>query len=120
MKKKAKVEVNVAPPQNLKDLILKQKATGAWNLSDVASLLKGLDENKIKSSVPKEAGTGELALTLWVTAVVASFMQLKYQNQQNNWLQVVNKAKRFIAKQKKSVTGEIDWFAEAHKFVQAN
>jgi len=120
VEEKKKEDVNVGPSQDLRELMLKQKATGAWNLSDVANLLKGLNEDKIKNALPKAAGTSDAALALWVTAVVACFMQIKLKNQQNNWLQVVNKAKRFIAKQKKSVNGEIDWLAEAQKFVEAN
>jgi len=124
MKRRVLQKKNKAPPPTeLKSIIMKQKASGAWEFSDVSSLLVRLDAEKIKSNIPKLeiSITGDIEI-LWIAAVVAAYIAKVFPSEQNNWQQVVNKTYRFIAKQKKalSIKPDLDWKQEAEKFVNAN
>eukprot|EP01090_Pellita_catalonica_P012010 TRINITY_DN2515_c0_g1_i1.p1 TRINITY_DN2515_c0_g1~~TRINITY_DN2515_c0_g1_i1.p1 ORF type:complete len:443 (-),score=59.65 TRINITY_DN2515_c0_g1_i1:766-2094(-) len=107
------------PTAELTALILKQRASGKWEVADVKSLLKGLTSAQIKSGMPKLSSKATSdAEALWLTAVVAMFLQIRFPQNQTNWQQVVNKAKRFIAKNKKKVQPNIDWLTVAAAFVK--
>jgi len=111
--------IKAPPPSDLKAIIMQQKASGAWYKSDVGKLLGQL-ESVLISSMPKlETAANSDIEVLWVTAVVAAYLIKKYPNEANNWTQVVNKAYRYIAKQKKSlaIKPDLDWKLEAEKFV---
>jgi len=117
------VKVKAPPPAELKGIIMQQKASGAWQLGDVGGMLGKLDAGKIKGGIPKLEGSVSSDIeTLWVTAVVAAYLQIVFPGEVTNWTQVVNKAHRYITKQKKAlgVKPEIDWKQEAEKFVNAN
>jgi len=120
---KGEVESAGPPPAELKAIMMKQKVSGAWLLADVASLLGKLDAGKIKGGLPKlESSASQDVETLWTTAVVAAYLAKVFPRDKSNWQQVVNKAHRFIAKQKKSlgIKPDLDWKQEAEKFVNAN
>ena len=52
-------------------------------------------------------------VVLWVTAVVAAYLQTAFPDEQTSWQQVVNKAKRLLAKSKKA-----EWGKHAEDFVK--
>jgi len=121
--KKEEQEEKAPPPAELKSIIMQQKASGAWQLEDVGALLGKLDKGKLKGGIPKlESSVSSDVETLWVTAVVAAYLQLVFPGEATNWTQVVNKANRYVAKQKKAlgIKPDIDWKQEAEKFVKAN
>lgn len=66
------------------------------------------------------SGVNEEVETVWVTAVVAAYLQKAYPRQKTNWELVVNKAGRFITKASKSLSVQVDFVGEAAKFVKAN
>eukprot|EP01090_Pellita_catalonica_P012425 TRINITY_DN2697_c0_g1_i1.p1 TRINITY_DN2697_c0_g1~~TRINITY_DN2697_c0_g1_i1.p1 ORF type:complete len:872 (-),score=214.61 TRINITY_DN2697_c0_g1_i1:89-2704(-) len=110
------------PSAELTAIILKQKANGTWIPNDVISLLAGFSLEKVKQGMPTtDSAVNADIEALWFTAVVASFLKLKFPLNSTNWQQVYNKAKRYIAKTKKklSITPDIDWLAKAEALVSA-
>ena len=76
--KKEEEEVVEAAPAEMRAIIMKQKASGSWSLSDVASLLGSLSAEKIKkilSSLIQGDCSGDVE-NLWITAVVVAFLQV--------------------------------------------
>jgi hypothetical protein len=62
--------------------------------------------------------------SLWATAVLAALLQTRFADQKTNWELVVQKAIKFINRQKKNVkltaaTQEIDWLQLATAFLAA-
>jgi len=110
------------PPSGMRNILLKQKATGSWSLDEVVPFLLPLTADKIKSAMPKKAGDNAELEAIWVTAVVVAYLKAKFPSEQTSWQQVVNKGQRWIAKQKKTVKAEadVDWLQEAESFVQSN
>jgi len=77
-KKGDEEEVVEAAPAEMRAIIMKQKASGSWSLSDVASLLGSLSAEKIKkilSSLIQGDCSGDVE-NLWITAVVVAFLQV--------------------------------------------
>ena len=78
MEAKKEEEVVEAAPAEMRAIIMKQKASGSWSLSDVASLLGSLSAEKIKkilSSLIQGDCSGDVE-NLWITAVVVAFLQV--------------------------------------------
>ena len=108
-------------PKEMKNIIMKQKASGEWSADDVDGLLGKITEEKMKAAMEKVlSGKSGDVFGLWVTAVVMSYLKKVFKNQETNWSQVVKKAGRFIAKQKKGLNVDVDVVAEAEKFVEQN
>jgi len=134
--KKEEEEVVEAAPAEMRAIIMKQKASGSWSLSDVASLLGSLSAEKIKkilSSLIQGDCSGDVE-NLWITAVVVAFLQVylllplfsfissslsdsplfssqvKWPRQKTNWGLVVGKGQRWVGKQSKSVVVKPEGF----------
>jgi hypothetical protein len=135
-----KEQIAEPPSPEMRNIIVKQKvricvskqigsdkgyslnqASGGWTLADVGSLLGKLTAEKIKAAlktlVPSASDEVE---TLWVTSIVAAYLQHVWPRQRTNWDLVVQKAKRWVSKQAKSLAPSVDFEAEATKFVKAN
>jgi len=118
-------EVVEAAPAEMRSIIMKQKASGSWTLSDVGTLLGSFSAEKIKKALSSlvTGDTGGDVENLWVTAVVVAYLQVKWPRQKTNWELVVSKGTRWVGKQAKSVSVKpegLDFIAEAMKFVKAN
>eukprot|EP00005_Dracoamoeba_jomungandri_P004866 CAMPEP_0174252268 /NCGR_PEP_ID=MMETSP0439-20130205/1812_1 /TAXON_ID=0 /ORGANISM="Stereomyxa ramosa, Strain Chinc5" /LENGTH=865 /DNA_ID=CAMNT_0015332783 /DNA_START=43 /DNA_END=2640 /DNA_ORIENTATION=- len=110
-----------APPPEMRALILAQQANGSW---DSGVSIPGISLDSIKSAIPSvtsNSGSDGDLLQLWLTAVVVAFLQHKYPRQKVNWSLVVQKGRKFVARQKKKLGLQpaIDWNAEAKKFVES-
>ncbi|ELR16785.1 uncharacterized protein ACA1_382650 [Acanthamoeba castellanii str. Neff] len=122
-KEEKKEEKAGPPPAQMRDIIMKQKASGSWDWSDAAGLV-GLTADKLRSGIPsaKLLTVDKEVEALWATAVVAAFLQKRFPGQKTNWDLVVKKALKFIARQKKNVklaseSEEIDWVQLATAFL---
>jgi len=111
-------------PQQMREIIMKQKANGSWAWTDVPSLC-AINLDKLSKAIPTGSLEGDVdqeVELVWGTAVVAAFLTVTFADQQVNWDLVVKKAKKFIARQKKTIKTkqELDWFALALAFVTSN
>ncbi|KAL6040638.1 von Willebrand factor A domain-containing protein 5A [Balamuthia mandrillaris] len=113
------------PPAEMKQIIMKQKASGCWALKDVASLLGRIKADHIKKGVPSELENkaDDAVLDLWATAIVVEYLTSKFADQKTNWDLVVKKAKKWILRQHKQLNikpESLDWLAKASAFVQSH
>ena len=109
----------------MRTLIMKQKASGSWALGEVSNLLgSSLSPEAIKKAISAvvDGDASADAEAIWVTAIVIAFLEARFPDQKTNWDLVVKKAKRWIAKQVKTVQlkSGVDVVSEAAKFVAAN
>ena len=62
----------------MRELIMKQKASGNWNLADISGLLGSLTAEKIRdalASLLEDKVTSEIE-AIWATAVVIAFLKV--------------------------------------------
>jgi len=101
---------------NVKDIILSQKFAGFWE----PPVLK-FNESQIKSFLPKEFSNNSEAVNLFATILICTYLELAQKSSEDSWKLIVAKAKKWIAKQKKSLNAEgTDWESLCKKILQDN
>jgi len=108
-------------PSVVMNIIMKQKASGAWNLADVASTLPSMSTNKILETSSLGIKITQELEDIWATAVVCAYLEIKWADFKINWELVVSKAQKYLARsaQKLDAAKDVDWKDLAAKWVQA-
>jgi len=117
-KKKEEVVVSTPSPTNLKELIMKQKFGGNWELKDLPSKLT---EAKLKAAIPSTIKATKEVLDFFATAIMCTYFALAFASFSDSWSLVVTKAKKWISKeqQKLSLTG-VNWDEVSKKVLSEN
>jgi hypothetical protein len=105
-----------SPPDLMRHIIAKQRASGTWTASDVADLLQ-ITLEQLTAAAPALA-TEEL----WATAVASAYLVSRFADHRVTWELVVRKATKHIARSVKSLSPDaaaIDWHQLAVDFVSS-
>lgn len=111
-----------ADDQNkMKAAIMKQKASGNWDLASAAALV-GATVSQLQTQLKKHSGKADfsdldLAETVFATALICRFFEQKLASERLTWNLVVKKARVWISKQKATL-GTHDWSEIARRALQ--
>jgi len=98
MKKEVEEEAKPAPTI-VRDLILKMKFKGYWEVESLAAVVTSLSKDSVSKALPSSFSSNNDAINLFASVIVITLFAAAFKDFADSWTLVSNKAKKWIAKE---------------------